>query len=104
AVCADQTNFFRGIDLEPDVSKHVLCTERLRDAIELYDQITTYAAFLVAEILLGSFRISMALFSWRSSSLTTGSFGGGTSSASSFRSKASSTCCLISTVGLIPES
>src|SRR6185295_7337541 len=37
AVCADQADFFGGIDLEADVSKYVLRTERLRDAVKLYD-------------------------------------------------------------------
>jgi hypothetical protein len=39
AICSYQTYFFSGIDLESDIPKHTLRTERLRDAIKLYDHV-----------------------------------------------------------------
>jgi hypothetical protein len=39
AVCSYQPYFFSGIDLESDIPKHALRTERLRDAIKLYDHV-----------------------------------------------------------------
>ena len=35
-ICADETDFFRRIDLKGNVSKYILRTECLRDAVELY--------------------------------------------------------------------
>ena len=43
AVRADQADFFRGVDLEADVSKNVLRSERFRDAIQLYEHVVRVA-------------------------------------------------------------